>query len=88
MTIHELEQYLLRLEPTEQLHIIQLLTQSLLTNPAIVHTHSPQPPQKPTLATAIATSRKKLLSENIEINPDEVWANVRDKTLVSDQPHW
>lgn len=88
MTTPELEQYLLSLEPTEQLHIIQILTQSLLINPAIVHNHLPQRTQKSTLMSAIATLRKALLSEGIEIDPDEIWGDVRDRTPVSDQPRW
>lgn len=86
MTTHELEQHLLSLEPTEQLHIIQILTQSLLAHPAIAHSHASQPTHRPTLVSAIATFRKTLLAESIEINPDEIWGDVRDQTPASDQP--
>lgn len=88
MTTHELEQHLLSLEPTEQLHIIQILTQSLLTHPAIAHSHASQQTQRPTLISAITTFHKTLLAESIEINPDEIWGDVRDQTPVSDQPRW
>lgn len=74
MTIQELEQQLLTLEPAEQLRIIQLLTQSLLSNLAIAPTPSPQ---EYTVAQAIADFRTKVTTEGIEINPDEVWGNVR-----------
>lgn len=74
MTIQELEQQLLSLEPAEQLRIIQLLTQRLLSNPAIAPTPSPQ---AYTVAQAIADFRTKVATEGIDINPDEVWGNAR-----------
>jgi|GEM_PF-2274150 len=43
---------------------------------------------QPTIATAIATFRENIRAENLEIDPDEVWDNVRDRTPVADQPRW
>jgi hypothetical protein len=84
MTTQELERYLLSLEPAEKLRIIQILTQSLIADTAIGPLNSPQPTQKLTLASVISTFRNTMLAEGIEINPDEIWGNARDRTPVSE----
>lgn len=43
---------------------------------------------KPTIATAVSTFREKMLAENLEIDSDEIWGDVRDCTSVADQPRW
>ncbi len=103
MSIQELEQQLLQLEPSEQLHIIQLLTQNLLTHPAIrasasnpsispdMQTHTNVPPanhQRFNLVNAIARFRQKLLADRMEIDPETIWGDVRDRAPVADQPQW
>lgn len=41
-----------------------------------------------TLAEAIAQFREQTIAEGIEIDPEEIWGDVRDRTPVSDQPRW
>lgn len=43
---------------------------------------------KPTIATAISAFREKMFAENLEIDSDEIWGDVRDCTSVADQPRW
>jgi antitoxin (DNA-binding transcriptional repressor) of toxin-antitoxin stability system len=41
-----------------------------------------------TLANAIAILQDKIHTEALEINPDEIWKDVRDHTPAPDQPRW
>jgi hypothetical protein len=81
MTIQELEQRLLSLDRTERQRLAQLLTQSLTGSIAPTS-------EKFTLTTAIAHFRNNLLPEELELNAEDVWQDVRDQTPVTDEPRW
>jgi hypothetical protein len=81
MTIQELEQRLLSLDRTERQRLAQLLTQSLTGSIAPTS-------EKFTLTTAIAHFRNNLSPEELELNAEDVWQDVRDQTPVTDEPRW
>lgn len=41
-----------------------------------------------TLADAIAAYREEAIASGVEIDPDEIWGNVRDKTPADLEPRW
>jgi hypothetical protein len=43
---------------------------------------------KMTITDAIAAYREEAIASGIEIDPDEIWGNVRDKTPADPEPRW
>jgi hypothetical protein len=41
-----------------------------------------------TITDAIAAYREEAIASGIEIDPDEIWGNVRDKTPADSEPRW
>jgi hypothetical protein len=41
-----------------------------------------------TITDAIAAYREEAIASGIEIDPDEIWGNVRDKTPADPEPRW
>lgn len=78
MSIQELETQLLKLDRTDRLHLLNVLTQSL--------NHS-NPPKK-TLVDAIAQLRRNMSAEELDPNSEDIWKDVRDRTPVSNEPRW
>jgi hypothetical protein len=90
MPLIELEQQALKLSIADQIHLIQVLVQrltNLLLNPPPSQLTEPLPPQA-TVASAIATFRQTIAVEGLDINPDEIWGDVRDRTPISAVPKW
>jgi hypothetical protein len=83
MSIQELEQQLLNLDPVERIRIAQLLTQSL-TNDST----SKKVPKRPTLADTIAQFRRNMSPEERDPNTEDVWQDVRDLTPAPSEPRW
>jgi hypothetical protein len=83
MNIPELEAQLLRLDRDERLRLSQLLIQSL-------DQESPPPnvAKRPTLVDTIAQFRNNMSAEELEIDPNEIWGDVRDKTPADSEPRW
>jgi hypothetical protein len=83
MSIQELEQQLLNLDPVERTRIAQLLTQSLINDST-----SKKVPKKPTLADTIAQFRRNMCPEERDLNAEDVWQDVRDLTPAPSEPRW
>ena len=41
-----------------------------------------------TLSDAIAIYRESAIDEALDIDPDEIWGNIRDKTPADSEPRW
>ncbi len=41
-----------------------------------------------TITEAIAAYRDEAIASGVEIDPDEIWGNVRDKTSADLEPRW
>lgn len=81
MTIQELERQLLNLNINDRQHLVDLLIKSLI--PAIE-----APKQTMTLMDAIDEFRCNMELEGLEIDPDEIWGDVRDKQPAPLEPRW
>ena len=45
-------------------------------------------PKTITLSETIAIYRKSAIEEGLNIDPDEIWGNIRDKTPADSEPRW
>lgn len=43
---------------------------------------------KMTITEAIAELRRNMSPEDLDLNADDIWENVRDRTPVSGEPRW
>jgi hypothetical protein len=53
----------------------------------VIQSHSTAQPTL-TLADAIALYRESAIAAGLDIDPDEVWSDVRDKTPADTEPRW
>ena len=89
MPLIELEQQALRLTIADRLHLIQVLLASLTNFLTNIPTPPVVPPaEPPTVASAIGAFRQTLVDEGLDIDPDEIWGDVRDRTPAPDLPRW
>jgi hypothetical protein len=57
---------------------------------AVIQLIRSRPPAKPTLtlSDAIAIYRESAIAAGIDVDSDEIWGDVRDKTPADSEPRW
>lgn len=83
MSIQELEEQLLSLDQSERLRLSQLLLQSLTNDSTPKNTA-----KKPTLVDTIAQFRRNMSPEELDLNAEDIWQDVRDRTPAPNAPRW
>ena len=70
------------------LHEIETADEQLLEEVMQVIRSRTNPKSTMTLVDAIAAYREEAIASGVEIDPDEIWGNVRDKTSADLEPRW
>lgn len=70
------------------LHEIETADEQLLEAVMQVIRSRTTPKPTMTITDAIAAYREEAIASGVEIDPDEIWGNVRDKTPADLEPRW